>query len=196
MTPTKECAYCHRIFPKNARFSAEQWDHSIYCSKRCAREGVYNKPFLSSLFARVEIDPITRCWLWQRSTDSKGYGLVCKDGKGNQKVHRVVYELAIGDIPDGMLVLHRCDNRPCCNPFHLFLGTDKDNSDDKVLKGRERRLRGEQVHNARLTEADVLAIRADHRTQNEIAKEYGLAQTTVSAIKRRVNWSYLQDGTP
>ncbi len=83
---------------------------------------------------KVEI--INGCWLWMASRRSpKGYGQVVRYGKP-QSAHRVSWELANGPIPKGLCVLHKCDNPPCVNPSHLFLGTPKDNADDSIRKGR------------------------------------------------------------
>lgn len=76
------------------------------------------------------------CWEWQGHRLPKGYGHFRGLTAKNVKAHRFAYELLVGPIPDGLRVLHRCDNPPCVNPVHLFLGTDKDNSDDKIAKGR------------------------------------------------------------
>jgi hypothetical protein len=83
------------------------------------------------------------CWVWTGSTDPRGYGHIWRQGR-LVPTHRLSYELNRGPIPDGMCVLHRCDNPPCCNPSHLFLGTKADNAHDMHAKGRahyQRRLR-------------------------------------------------------
>ena len=84
------------------------------------------------LRSRVVVDPETGCHNWTGTMGDKGYGLVLISA------HRLAYELAHGPIPDGLLVLHKCDNPPCCNPEHLFLGTSADNTADKMRKGRHR----------------------------------------------------------
>jgi hypothetical protein len=76
-----------------------------------------------------------RCWEW-RGSKRNGYGCITVDGK-TQAAHRVVYELLVEPIPEGMFVCHKCDNPPCCNPAHLFLGTAKDNCHDMIDKGRQ-----------------------------------------------------------
>ena len=77
----------------------------------------------------------TDCWQWDGGTFSSGYARVGYDGK-SQRVHRLFYRLFVGEIPDGLLVLHRCDNRACWNPDHLWLGTSRDNNRDRDSKGR------------------------------------------------------------
>ena len=83
------------------------------------------------------VDQSGDCWLWKKSTSGKGYGQTAYNRK-HLRSHRVAYEFAYGPIPKGMKVLHSCDNPPCCNPGHLFLGTTKDNSVDMVAKGRSK----------------------------------------------------------
>lgn len=78
-----------------------------------------------------------RCWLWMGRKDPTGYGRVTFDRK-QQLAHRLIFTWVVGEIPDGMHVLHRCDNPPCVNPDHLFLGTNQDNVDDKMSKGRHK----------------------------------------------------------
>lgn len=75
------------------------------------------------------------CWVWQRSTNRGGYGNVYFDGRSDGS-HRVAWRLTHGRIPTGMYVLHHCDNPPCVNPEHLFVGTQKDNIRDAHRKGR------------------------------------------------------------
>jgi len=189
---TRKCARCGRLFSKDRRYSQAQWDEQSYCSHHCARYARCEKPILPLFFNQIRVDPITKCWIWTGPTDEKGYGLVTVNQKTN-RTHRALFSITVSDIPKGMKVLHRCDVPACCNPYHLFLGTVKDNADDMMMKGRGAELKGTEVWNARLTEAEVLAIRADSRTQEEIAATYQIAQTTVSAIKRRANWGHLPD---
>lgn len=100
--------------------------------------------------------------------------------------HRLSYIAFIGPIPDGMCVLHRCDRPACINPEHLWLGTDADNMRDKCEKGRHRCGAGESHGMAKLTDADVSAIRSKYATgnilQRELAAEFGVAQSHVSMI--------------
>ena len=83
----------------------------------------------------------TNCWVWLGGKFSNGYGSI--RGYGENYAHRVSWVSHIGVIPDGILVLHHCDNIVCVNPDHLFLGTDQDNSDDKMRKGRDKKSSGD-----------------------------------------------------
>jgi hypothetical protein len=97
-----------------------------------------------------------------------------------------------------MLVLHHCDEPACVNPSHLFVGTDLTNTADKIRKGRQARgpehsrwARGEKMHMAKLTEAQVLAIRADNRAQRVIGEQYGITQSHVCLIKKGEIWKHI-----
>ena len=133
------------------------------------------------------------CWLWTAGVvGGTGYGKI-QDTRGGRylRAHRVSWELAHGPIPDGMRVLHRCDNPPCVNPAHLFLGTDADNQHDMRAKGRFIQPRGERAGQAKLTTEQVLRIRSDPRTLREIAADYGTGLMAVSRIKRRLAWKHV-----
>jgi DNA-binding XRE family transcriptional regulator len=104
--------------------------------------------------------------------------------------HRVAYEVYRGPIPDGMHVCHKCDNRICVNPDHLFLGTHAENMADMSKKNRQ--ARGADNGSAKLTEIDVRAIRAENsKSQSELGKDYGVSQSYISKIKRRESWKHV-----
>jgi hypothetical protein len=140
------------------------------------------------------------CWNWTASITGSGYGQIGRGraGEGNALSHRLAWELARGPIPETLQVLHRCDNKLCCNPAHFFLGTQLDNIRDMDAKGRGRRPRGRRGiagPNAKLTDADVVAMRELYATgqadQVELAARFGVGQSTVSSIVRRETWSHL-----
>lgn len=128
------------------------------------------------------------CWLWSGTTDTYGYGRFFARGRMHQ-AHRAAWELYCSEIPEGLCVLHSCDNPPCVNPAHLFLGTKLDNKRDEMKKGRN--VVGEQVGTSKLTAQQVKAILEDTRPQIEIAREYGLCKGNVSMIKSRQTWRHL-----
>jgi len=129
--------------------------------------------------------PWSGCHEWMGFIPENNYGRF-RIGNKMPLAHRIAYELYIGPIPKGLHVCHTCDNRRCVNPFHLFVGTAKDNAQDKVSKGRS--LAGESHNLAKLTRDQVEAIREDERFQFEIAADYGVSQSQVSNIKRGKRW--------
>jgi len=110
---------------------------------RVARFGPRPRPVLDRLLGQVSYSD-DGCWLRLGADNGRGYSVLkvgsVADGSRKQELgHRVAWELFCGEIPDGLCVLHTCDNRRCINPDHLFLGTAKDNTDDMVSKGRNGR---------------------------------------------------------
>ena len=125
------------------------------------------------------------CWEWTASRHYKGYGWF-RVGDRMEKAHRVSYLLHHGPIPEGMSVLHKCDNPACVRPDHIFLGTQQENIADMVRKGRVSRGPG-----STLTDADVLAIRASGKSNTELARLYGQDQSTISRVRNRRTRRYL-----
>src|SRR5512138_3094264 len=126
------------------------------------------------------VDRTGDCWEWSANRLPSKYGLFNVRLGKSVLAHRVAYELAKEPIPDGMCVLHRCDNPPCVNPDHLFLGTDADNTRDRVQKGRA--ASGERNSQAKLTPALVMAIRraaARGVTAAAMARAAGVSHETV-----------------
>jgi hypothetical protein len=132
-------------------------------------------------------EPNSGCWLWLRARNSKGYGTYRK----STYAHRLSWLMHRGEIPDGLLVCHKCDVRCCVNPDHLFLGTAKDNTQDMIAKGRVHRMLGVQNPNTPLVEADIHSIRADPRPYKDIAGDFGVTPNCVSGIKGLENWSHI-----
>jgi hypothetical protein len=135
------------------------------------------------------------CWIWQGSVLAGRclkYGSMFVDGK-NQRAHRVSWVLHNGPIPDGLFVCHKCDVPLCVNPDHLFLGTNQDNVNDKVAKGRSPSGKNEANPNARLTFNQVKEMREKyipHRySLNRLAKEYGVSAGHVSRIVNGIRWT-------
>lgn len=129
------------------------------------------------------------CWLWTGGLDKDGYGVTWMNRK-SERAHRVAWELANKqNVPNGMKVLHTCDNPTCCQPLHLFLGTDKDNMRDKTTKGRQ--AQGHKIGVSRLTADQVKTIReryAKGEKQSQIAREYGVTQSAIYYIVRGKVW--------
>jgi len=130
----------------------------------------------------------SKCFIWPNSSDKDGYRRIKYMGKST-KAHRVAFSLYNKEPIEGKFVLHKCDNRACCNPDHLFLGDAKSNYDDAKRKGRH--THGEMMGTAKVTEDLVKKIRAENLTQVEIAKKYNISQSSVSYIRRREHWSHV-----
>lgn len=149
-------------------------------------------PIAARFWTLVSPEPNTGCWLWMGSYASDGYGQVA-ERKRVFRAHRVAWRLVNGDIASGLEVCHRCDNRACVNPSHLFLGTRLENEQDKDRKGR--RPRGERSGNAKLTNETVLAIRREYAStrirQRDLAAKYGIGQASVHYIVTGKHWSHL-----
>lgn len=132
------------------------------------------------------------CWLWLGGRTSKGYGGFSQSGK-DTAAHRTAWERQNGPIPEGMDVLHKCDNPPCCNPRHLFLGTNSANMADRNAKGRQ--AKGIENGAAKLTDARVEWL---HRrrasgtaTQKELASILGVTQQSVSLVLNNRRWGHV-----
>jgi hypothetical protein len=132
---------------------------------------------------------VTPCWNWPGGLDHYGYGQLGPRHLKTRKAHRWAYELFYGLDPGKMCVLHRCDNRACINPAHLFLGTQADNNKDASRKGRS--ARGEGNGQAKITADDAAAIRCADGTQREIALRFGVSQAVISRIKLRQIWNHI-----
>lgn len=122
------------------------------------------------------------CWVFTGSLNNKGYGNFALNGKLD-KAHRVAYEYYIGPIPENTMVLHRCDNPPCCNPNHLFLGTAKDNYDDMIEKERQNLLHGANNGNATLSFEEADYIRSSKEPTSALALKYRVSTTTIKRIR-------------
>lgn len=139
------------------------------------------------LIAYSKVSP-EGCWEWQRSRSRTGYGQ-CNVGGGKWELaHRVAYKVYVGEIPDGLLVRHKCDNPCCCNPDHLVLGTQKDNMRDCLERGRFSL--GER-HATKLTEADVRDILTSNDTNRKLADKYGVCNQLISDIRRGKKWQHV-----
>jgi hypothetical protein len=153
------------------------------------------KPIWDRVLSRRKITE-TGCWEYQGWRNNKGYGMAGREGgrgAGLVLVHRVSYEHHNGQIPEGICIMHICDNPACFNPEHLKAGTHKENMADMWAKGRGRALGGEASPNARLTTKQVEEIRArykpaekrgrGHRSNSvELALEYGISRDYVCSL--------------
>jgi HNH endonuclease len=126
------------------------------------------------------------CVVWSGCLTKSGYGRLCRDNKV-YRAHRVAYEEAKGPIPDGMMVRHLCHNRACVNVDHLEIGTAKQNTQDMILAGRDR-LVGQKNYMAKLSQDNVLQIRASNASSQKLADQFGVSRSCISKIKRGESW--------
>ena len=134
------------------------------------------------------------CWEWVSGIDADGYGLFRAESFGQvfKRAHRWSWSHHNSSgIEPGQMVCHKCDNRKCVNPEHLFLGDALINMQDKVAKGRSRTPYGEACAASKITEEQARAILADPRPYAAIAADYGLNQSSVGSIKQRISWGHL-----
>jgi hypothetical protein len=186
------CETCKKVFlaiPARVRKG-----FSRFCSKTCQHKSLVTTTefkFWKGIGRKTE----SGCILWKGRT-TKRYGTI----EGGLRAHRVSYELFIGPIPDGMCVLHRCDNPPCINPNHLFVGTHADNINDKVSKGRQSR--GEKQWEAKLTEDQVREIRLLYASSPGVKKkrngvvirlseQFGVHCHTIISIAKYRLWKHV-----
>ena len=135
----------------------------------------------------------TGCWEYEGARDCKGYGRIWYVNN-TIMAHRASYLMHVGPITDGLFVLHHCDNPPCVNPEHLFLGTAKDNTHDMMRKGRRPDFKGEDVGKAVLTEDKVRLVRAlliAGKSRQEVADTFKVTLSCIDAIKHGRNWGWL-----
>jgi hypothetical protein len=146
---------------------------------------------IAAFWAKVKVGDPDECWEWQAGRNSKGYGQFTWNGKLTQ-AHRVAFFLSGAYLPEGMQVLHACDNRRCCNPKHLFAGTPKDNTDDRTAKGRS--AVGERVGGSKLKENEIVAIRNAYKTGvscKHLASQFGISQRHAHYIVSGKTWKHL-----
>jgi hypothetical protein len=176
----------------------------------------HTKPLEERFWEKVTIVGLDECWLWVGGVFRNGmhYGQFQYEGRPHN-AHRIAWVLTNGEIPTGVRVLHSCDNPPCVNPRHLFLGSDADNMKDMATKGRgrlqrpfnravgdrhgmhlhpERVRRGEAHPRSILTDEVVLEVRRLHREgtkQSDLSRQFGIEKTVLSKVVNRRTWRHL-----
>lgn len=142
----------------------------------------------------IMADPNSGCWIWTGCLQWKGHGQLRKRGV-TKSSHRMSWEITNGPIPTGLYVLHKCNNAPCVNPAHLYLGTHQDNMRDMRIAGtRKGKTHGERSGRALLKESDIPIIRA-RRAAGEVsrivAQDYGVSLACIEEIYKRRNWKHV-----
>ena len=158
-------------------------------------KGIYERkiqPIEERFWEKVDIKGPEDCWEWTSSKDKDGYGDF-RNNRKERKVHRFSWFLHYGEIPEGLLVCHHCDNPSCVNPTHLFMGTQKDNIQDALAKGRLKSpgLKGEAHGRAKLTEEQVLSIRTSGRSEADLARKYNVDRKAIWNIKNHITWTHI-----
>jgi len=159
-----------------------------------------NRP--EDIWKKINIKPTSviwylwnnECWKWTtKSINNKGYGMFSITKK-MYLAHRIVYKLVFGAIPDNLYILHHCDNPLCCNPSHLFPGTQKNNMEDMIVRGRQ--CCGEKISSSKLKEKDILEIRILYSTgdyyQRELGEIYGVGADEISRIVNNKMWKHIR----
>lgn len=150
---------------------------------------------IARFWAKVKILGPEDCWEWKASLNGCGYGHVGINGKMFIS-HRVAWELTYGPIPKGLCICHKCDNPPCINPNHLFIGTQQDNVTDMESKGRAVRSNGEKNGKAKLTKDQVIEIRRlyaieSHMSLSAIGRAFGVTPSAIYNIVNRKFWKHI-----
>lgn len=207
---SKICEQCGQEFVAAYAVTAAYWSTRRFCSYTCAREGMRGErrstfgkekiPLKDRFWSKVDKNgPIPKhcpeldqCWVWTGARMLYGYGYLGNRRKPNNLAHRLSWEIHCGVIPESLCVLHKCDNPPCVNPSHLFLGTRIENNKDCVAKERNPDHHKESNPNVKLTQDDIewiFLMRADGATQQEIADIVHVTQSHISSILRGKAWN-------
>jgi len=156
------------------------------------------KPVDQRFWIKVDIKGPNECWEWKAGCNKDGYGEF-RNGNKNINAHRLAWELTNGKSAEGKVIRHTCDNPPCCNPNHLKDGTQKDNIQDCINKGRHKitniRAKGEHNGNVKLTKEQVLEIRklylTGNYTQQRLADMFGVSQVQIGRIINNKSWKHI-----
>ena len=146
---------------------------------------------MNDIWSKIKRGAENECWEWIGSCYQRsGYGRVNTSRNNGTTAHRVVW-IELHGNPGMLEVCHTCDNRKCCNPKHLFLGTDKDNAADTVAKNRQARFPGVINQSAKLTEQQVIEIRSSVLSHAELARRFHVSESNIRFIRKRGTWSHL-----
>lgn len=155
----------------------------------------YPQDIVDKFWSKVNLpEDINDCWEWSAGLFESGYGQFGITSKIKISAHKFSFQYYNGPILKGYIICHKCDNKKCCNPNHLFLGTCKDNSEDMVRKGRS--IKGEKIHTSVLTKNDVIEIlttlyHGNKMSYRDFALKYGVERRQLKNILTRVTWKHI-----
>lgn len=176
----------------------------------CLKIDGNKEKLIKRISQRTKINPETGCIEWTaRSRTSFGYGQIGLKGFASLRVHRIVWTIANGEIPENLLIMHSCDNPLCCNLEHLSLGTHKDNTTDMWTKGRQSeppihkaleeyrernpgKFRGEDNATSKLKEFQVLEILTSPESPKYFCEKFNISKHTISLIRKRKIWKHVE----
>lgn len=191
MIKTQNCTQCDKEFSFNTRSNRS---NRRFCGRTCV--GISRRVTDPLHVVKTFHDKVTKtdgCWTWNSTKDQDGYGILGFNKK-TLKAHRVSWQMHKGKIPNGLSVLHICDNPECTNPEHLFLGTARDNLLDMIKKGRRVAARGEKASGSKLKNNEVYEIRAllkEGYSFGQLSKKFNIDRGVIRDIKHRKTWSHL-----
>jgi len=190
----KTCLNCSKKILENKNYSISQWKKQKFCGRKCMGENQrYDYDGKRKKFHKsYVIDKETGCWEWSKAKCEKGYGFFSVFGY-SMRAHRASWFFKTGvRVAENLQVCHKCDNPPCVNPDHLFLGTAMDNNMDKISKGRQRNLRGSKMPNAILNEETALFILNSKDTAVKLAPILGVSETAVRNVRQGKTWKHVR----
>lgn len=183
------CLHCKtEFYPRQEQV---RLGNGLYCSRSCASINQKEKPLLERFWSFVKKGEHDECWEFMGCRNVDGYGSMSIGHSKIERAHRISFVLHKGEIPPDMVIMHTCDNPPCCNPKHLILGTQIDNIHDMVKKKRLVNKSGESA--SRFTKEIINDIRNFYTGKKGqkffLSKKYKCAPTTITNILN--NWNKL-----
>lgn len=191
----RPCITCHKEFFYR-KSNVEKGKQRRYCSQACRyiyeNTAEHKLLVFKNHYEKNVIKNENGCWGWKGHVSKQGYGKTFY--KKAISINRASWIIHFGEIPEGILVCHYCDNPICSRPNHLFLGNHLQNIHDMMEKGRKKKILGSQVGTSRLKEDEIVEIKKMLKLgikQKEIAQQFGVNKGTISAINMKKSWSHI-----
>lgn len=190
---SRECSHCGQQFHRAYQLSLRRSLRRKFCSRECfsAHFARDEGEFLTRLWSRIDCRGPDECWPWRGRLNAAGYGVI--DARNRPILaHRAVFFASSEAQDRSVTICHSCDNPSCCNPGHLWSGSQQQNIQDMIAKGRARRgiRRGSQASKTKLTEAQAMAAFVDARPNRAIARDYGVTAAAIYNIKAGKSWAH------